>query len=311
MPLSHQPYTNRNFEFWEIHNLITESYAITGRENMWSFCRFENWRFRLHYTHQRKDARYLAKLARLWRDEDGVLQGIALSEDGLDDIHVITRHDRLDVMHEIYDWINTDLAKRRARIETFAEATDEARRQLLKDLGFRNKGESEYLRHYSMDNLAKLLPNLILDNGWRVQDVMVDRNLDERARTMGSAFRSNFVLDQDYLLKWDAVRQAPGYRPHLELAAVQDGKVFGAVAFGWVDLRNNVGEVEPVGTHPGYRRRGLASAVITEAFHRLKAMGIKTVFIASGAEPNPSNRLYESLNPARKQVYEHWVKVYR
>ena len=179
-------------------------------------------------------------------------------------------------------------------------------------MGFICKGECEYLRHYDLS----VLPGQIdlppdNENGWVVQDVLVDRNLEERARVMGSAFRSNFVLDQDYLLKWDATRQAPGYRPQLELAAVQDGRVFGAVCFGWVDLRNMVGELEPVGTHPGYRRRGLASALITEGFKRMHALGITKVFIASGAEPNPSNRLYESLHPVEKQVFEHWVKVYR
>jgi ribosomal protein S18 acetylase RimI-like enzyme len=213
-------------------------------------------------------------------------------------------------------------------VETFADTQDDARRQLLDDLGFICKGESEYLRHYDLTaishpenrdvGISSVTPlernahhDEVDQNGWVVQGVLVDRNLEERARVMGCAFRSNFVLDQDYLLKWDAARQAPGYRPYLELAVVQDQKVFAAVCFGWIDLRNMVGELEPVGTHPGYRRRGLASAVITEGFHRMASMGIKRAFIASGAEPNPSNRLYESLHPVQKQVFEHWVKVYR
>jgi GNAT superfamily N-acetyltransferase len=314
MPLSHQPYTDRNFEFWEIHDMLAEGIALTGKVNMWSCCRIENWRYRLHNTRQRTDARYLAKLARVWRDEDGCLQGIALSEDGLDDIHVIVRNGRVDVLEEIYTWVNTDLARRRPRVETIVDVEDVQRRELLVSLGFRCKGESEYLRYYDLLHMddAQLDPEVrAIKNGWVVQDVMVDRNLEERARTMGCAFRSNFVLDQDYLLKWDSARQAPGYRPFLELAAVQDGKVIGAVCFGWVDLRNMVGELEPVGTHPSYRRRGLATAVIRENFRRMQNLGIFRALIASGAEPNPSNRLYESLHPVDKQVFEHWVKVYR
>jgi GNAT superfamily N-acetyltransferase len=314
MPLSHQPYTDRNFEFWEIHDMLAEGITLTGKVNMWSCCRFENWRYRLHNTRQRTDARYLAKLARVWRDEDGYLQGIALSEDGLDDIHVIVRNQHADVLQEIYTWVNTELASRRPRVETIVDVEDAERRELLTSLGFRCKGESEYLRYYDLTQLDddQLHPEVhASENGWVVQDVMVDRNLEERARTMGCAFRSNFVLDQDYLLKWDAARQAPGYRPFLELAAVQDGKVIGAVCFGWVDLRNMVGELEPVGTHPSYRRRGLATAVIRENFQRMKNLGLSRALIASGAEPNPSNRLYESLHPVDKQVFEYWVKVYR
>ena len=311
MPLTHQPYTDRNFEFWEIHDLLTESFTLTGRVNMWSFCRFENWRYRIHHSRKRTDSRFLAKLARLWRDETGRLMGVAISEDGLDDIHIITRTGHMDAEYEIYTWVNTELAQRRPRVETYADVVDEARRQLLTDMGFRCQAECEYLRHYALPFEKENGKGTAPESGWVVQDVLIDRNLDERARTMGSAFRSSFVLDQDYLLKWDAARHAPGYRPHLELAAVRDNNQFGAVCFGWVDLKNNVGELEPVGTHPHFRRRGLASAVITEGFHRLYAMGIKRVFIASGAEPNPSNRLYESLDPVDKQIFEHWVKVYR
>jgi ribosomal protein S18 acetylase RimI-like enzyme len=311
MPNSHQPYSDRNFEFWEIHDLLTESYAQTGRVNMWSFCRFENWRYRIHSTQQRRNVRYLTKLARLWRGEKGYLLGLALSEDDMDDIHVIVRPGRKDVEREIYTWINTELAQRNPRVETFTDTEDHERRQLLADMGYRCQGELEYLRHF--DLRSPKLPEFdnTIETGWRVQDVLVDRNLEERARVIGSAFRANFVLDQDYLLKWDATRQAPGYRPYLELAAVRDQSEYGAVCFGWVDLKNHVGEIEPVGTHPHVRRRGLASAVIHECFNRMRAMGLVTAFIASGAEPNPSNRLYETLQPAQKQVFERWVKVYR
>lgn len=311
MPLTHQPYTNRNFEFWEIHDLLTESYALSGRVNMWSFCRFENWRYRIHSTRQRSNARYLSTLARLWRDDNGCLLGVALSEDALDDIHIIVRHGHQDVEDEIYTWVNTELAQRRPRVETYADAEDSARRQLLSEIGYRCQGESEYLRHYDLQAQSfEDLPDVV-ESGWEVQDVLVDRNLEERARVMGSSFRASFVLDQDYLLKWDAARQAPGYLPSLELAAVLDHHEFGAVCFGWVDGVNHVGEIEPVGTHPHYRRRGLASAMITECFNRMKALGVSRVFIASAAEPNPSNRLYDSFKPVYKQTFERWVKVYR
>lgn len=317
MSLTHQPYTNSGFEFWEIHDLLTSSYAQTSRVNMWSFCRFENWRYRIHVLEQRRNSRYLTKLARVWRDASGRLQGLALSENAQDDVHVIVRPGRQDVEREIYTWISTDLAKRQPRVETYTDKGDDARRELLTGLGYRCQGESEYLRHYDLTQRVLSAGQVDITagqppDGWGVQDVLVDRNLDERARVMGSAFRSNFVLDQHYLLKWDSARQAPGYRPSLELAAVRkDQREFGAVCFGWIDLRNQVGEIEPVGTHPHVRRRGLATAVITEGFRRFRSMGIQRVFIASGAEPNPSNRLYESLHPAEKQVFEHWVKVFR
>ncbi len=57
---------------------------------------------------------------------------------------------------------------------------------------------------------------------------------------------------------------------------------------------------------PAYRRRGFASAVIKECFRRMKANGIRTVEIASRAEPDVSNYLYDSLHPrTKREVYKY------
>jgi hypothetical protein len=48
--------------------------------------------------------------------------------------------------------------------------------------------------------------------------------------------------------------------------------------------------------------------VIKECFRRLKANGIKTVEIASRAEPNVSNYLYDSLGPMNKRDVDTYIK---
>ena len=61
----------------------------------------------------------------------------------------------------------------------------------------------------------------------------------------------------------------------------------------------DAGYIEPVGTHQAYLRRGFAKAVIRECFARMKANGIRTVEIASRAEPAVANFLHDSLSPRR------------
>lgn len=48
--------------------------------------------------------------------------------------------------------------------------------------------------------------------------------------------------------------------------------------------------------------------MVTECFIRMKEMGIKYVYIGSGAESAVGNRLYELLNPTEKYNDEMWVK---
>jgi mycothiol synthase len=92
-----------------------------------------------------------------------------------------------------------------------------------------------------------------------------------------------------------AVMEKPGYDPEREVVVVSaDGRVASFTTY-WLDERNRVGHLEPVGTHAGFRRRGLARAALLEAVSRTAAAGMRTVTIAHDAENVPALRLYESL----------------
>jgi ribosomal protein S18 acetylase RimI-like enzyme len=89
-----------------------------------------------------------------------------------------------------------------------------------------------------------------------------------------------------------------------------DGQLV-AYCVGWHEnAREGHGYIEPVGTHAGFRQRGFAKAVIAECFARLKANGIRFVNIASSAEPDVSNYLYESLSPvSKREVHKYGKQV--
>ncbi|MDX2008348.1 MAG: GNAT family N-acetyltransferase [Meiothermus sp.] len=73
---------------------------------------------------------------------------------------------------------------------------------------------------------------------------------------------------------------APLYRPDLDLVTVTPEGRFASYCIVWYDPVNQNGEFEPVGTRPGFERRGLGRAVLTEGFRRLKALGAKTAYVA-------------------------------
>ena len=103
---------------------------------------------------------------------------------------------------------------------------------------------------------------------------------------------------------------SPDYIDDYDLVVVSPEGVYVAYCVGWHETaREGAGYIEPVGTHADYRRRGFASAVIKECFRRMKANGIRTVEIASGAEPNISNYLYDSLEPATKREVHKYAKA--
>jgi len=87
------------------------------------------------------------------------------------------------------------------------------------------------------------------------------------------------------------------YRADLDCIAVApDGRV-AAYCLAWLDDETRAGELEPVGTHADFRRRGLAAAVCAFALQRLRDEGAEVAVVCARGDagyPAPK-QLYESL----------------
>jgi mycothiol synthase len=88
--------------------------------------------------------------------------------------------------------------------------------------------------------------------------------------------------------------RTPGYRKDLDLAVVSDSGEQVAMCIVWLDSANKVGEFEPVGCHPDYRRKGLSRAMIAEGLRRLKALEAESAVVYPWSTNEPAIRLYES-----------------
>jgi len=88
------------------------------------------------------------------------------------------------------------------------------------------------------------------------------------------------------------------YRSDLDwVIEAPDGRLV-ANCLIWLDERNGVGELEPVGADPAFRRKGLARAVCLDAMHALRAAGAGTaiVYPVRGHPDHPGPvPLYEGL----------------
>ena len=103
----------------------------------------------------------------------------------------------------------------------------------------------------------------------------------------------NDTFDEDWTAEQyrSAVLSKPGYEM---VAESPDGRI-AAFAGYWIDERNKLGHVEPVGTPPEFQRRGLARAVLLEAMNQMHKRGMATVSVDHDAENLPARELYRSL----------------
>nr|WP_246401247.1 GNAT family N-acetyltransferase [Jiangella mangrovi] len=104
--------------------------------------------------------------------------------------------------------------------------------------------------------------------------------------------------------------RAPSYRPALDqLVLAPDGSP-AAAALAWLDERSGVAVLEPVGTAPGHRRRGLAAAAAHAALRAARDLGGRGARVcARGDDDAPAARAaYEALG---FRVYARNVRLVR
>lgn len=90
----------------------------------------------------------------------------------------------------------------------------------------------------------------------------------------------------------------PTYRQDLDLVIVNETNEIVGFANIWLDSDNNIAIIEPFGTAPTYRRRGLATNLLYECMRQLKEAGVSKLYINHGGmwtldpEPDDAMRVY-------------------
>ncbi len=96
---------------------------------------------------------------------------------------------------------------------------------------------------------------------------------------------------------YEDVRQTAAYRADLHVLVEAPDGAMASSTIMWLDTANKTVEFEPVGTHPDYRRLGLARAMMLHGMHLARAAGAThATVVCLGAPGHPRARgLYYGL----------------
>jgi mycothiol synthase len=89
----------------------------------------------------------------------------------------------------------------------------------------------------------------------------------------------------------------PAYTPELDLVvAAPDGRL-AAFCVCWLDSQGaeKIGQIEPLGCHPDFRRYALGRLALAEGLRRLQAHGADQIFVETDSWRNTAFQLYESM----------------
>ncbi len=85
-----------------------------------------------------------------------------------------------------------------------------------------------------------------------------------------------------------AVKAMPQFDPALVTIAVAPDGQPAACCILWHDAQSATAEIEPLGTHHNFRRLGLATAIVREAFRRAWQSGSRQVLVWNDPSTNPA-----------------------
>jgi ribosomal protein S18 acetylase RimI-like enzyme len=301
MTINDNVYTNTNEEYHEICEFLNKL-SPQDPFMLWESGRMNFWRYNLH-ADKEQDDRFFSDNVHVWRSDTQEIVGLCISEYGNNDLFIEVLPDYHRIYPDIFRWIDNAWATTRTAIEVdvFSESTQKIRS--LEAQGFSFKCHFENKRFY---DLRQIDLDYTLEEGFTIQAFSESLDFASRVALVQSAFDNPNYTENNLR----GLMASPDYIDAYNLGVVSPDKQHVAYCIGWHEQdREHCGYIEPVGTHPAYRRRGFATAAIKACFARMKANGIHTVEIASRAEPAVSNYLYDSLAPQTKREVHKYVKI--
>jgi ribosomal protein S18 acetylase RimI-like enzyme len=222
---------------------------------------------------------------RIW-EEDGepVAWGWIRRPDTLG--HEIHPRHRGGALHdELLDWFEANVAGDELRAGSLS--TDAERIAFLQSRGYEIDPHGKALAYHARE--LDDAPAPVVPAGYRLR-TFEPGDLEARVELHQVVWAPSRVTVESFT----KLQSVWPYRADLDcVVEAPDGSLV-SYALAWLDDANRVGELEPVGTHPDHRRRGLASAVCRFALHRLREEGAERGIVYSLAGSD-ATALYESI----------------
>lgn len=228
-----------------------------------------------------------ADIVQLWEDHSEHLLGFVLLYPpfGFFDLQLDPHHRGGSLEADLFEWVEQHLQPANS-MHTLVNNQDTARLSLLAQHGYQPNGEWFYVERLLND----ALPHPDLPSGFLLRSLNGYHEAPARATVLAAAFGAPPQPE-----RYQQFMHAGGYIRDLDIVAVAPDQRFAAFAMCWVDRLTKVGQFEPVGTAPEFRRQGLAQAVLYEGLRRMHQHGAERVIVTVEAAEEAACQLYAAV----------------
>lgn len=249
------------------------------------------------------------EFVRVWEDEDDNIIGVTCIEHpdprdrGYGEIFVQRHPKHVELLEEMLlfgetHYVNPEMN----RVFTWAYGDDADLIAVLKARGFERKEES--VQHHLEYTFGEL-PSLELPEGFRLLSIAEENDIERRREIFGRGFNHEDPKEWPSAFSYRELQKAPDYRKEHDLFIVAPDSTYATCCIVWYDEVNRVGHLEPLGTHPDYRRMGLATQIQFEGMRRLQALGATRMPMTGGFEP-----FYRAIRFEEQRAQHPWIRQF-
>ena len=266
-----------------------------------------------------------ARDIRLWEDADGKLIGFAhllipesgeVVDGGL--LYRVHPHFRgKDIEKEIIAWSEERMREvgrdRNVQVKLGCNVRDDKPYYIAvaENNGFR---ADRYF--YNMKrSLTETLPEPQFPAGFSLLQAAGHQDAEAFAQMFNQTFIDHWNHHDLTVERVKYTLTRPNYRPEFDLVAVSGDRTFAAFCFCMIYPEDNKrsgrneGWVVSLGTRRGFRKMGLARAMLLTGMQQLKAAGVDTAKLGVDTQnPNNALRLYQSVGFEKAQTWVYYVK---
>ncbi len=294
-------------EYAEVRVFLTELHRLNVKERYnWPVARLDYCRWHVFANCLEQD--FLNQIL-VWRNEEGKIVALANAE-GPGNCHISIHPDYYDweLIHAILDKSEKNLYREIPEIGRkicfWVQNTDD---MVLKAFEFQaynriNNIQEIIFKH----NLEGDFSAKDLDPEFQIKSMADGVSLESRSLAGWRVFHPNEAEENYTRWEWyNNVQKCPLFEAELDLVVTDFLNNVLTFCTVWYDPETQTGYLEPVGTVPEFRRKGLATVLINKALQMIKNKGAEVVYVSSGCEAVA--KLYRSAGFRNEKILEPYA----
>ncbi|MHA2364656.1 MAG: GNAT family N-acetyltransferase [Candidatus Hodarchaeales archaeon] len=294
---------NHSNDFKSVCQFLFNTYKETKSLHNWFPDRFEN----INLEELSSDIHLWEEINETKKSTKNKIVAIANPESSF--IYFIQLHPDYNVLEkEIIQWIETYCSEKKKdpdknqKLYIVTVEGNLTRESILTELSFEKGQKYGYLRFRDI-NLP--VPEFSFPEGFEIRSVKGPSEYDLLAQGVRLIFGHGDWFTGE-IIEWITKRSF--YQQDLDLVAVAPNGTIASFCTIRIDPISRIAQLEPLATHPDYRKLGLAKVLLYEGIKRLKKYNPLLLYIGGAADTPGANRLYDSVGFTKKLALYYWFK---